>query len=133
MLFLSASSVTPKFTVITTSTLIDELDFNAGVQSSTNDQGCEFRDQQFSRAIHEGSISILRDEIRDRILDAYQAMGAANSAIESVRMQQRDSNAWATAINEAARRIERAKPKVTAARAELLRFLASERHSEIDG
>lgn len=106
--------------------LIDELGFNEKVQSGTNNQGCKFRDQQLSRAIHEGSISILRDEIREGILDAYQAMGAANSAIESEWVQPRGSNAWATASNEAARRISEAKPKVAAARNELLKFLASE-------
>ena len=113
--------------------LIDELGFNEKVQSGINNQGCKFRDQQLSRAIHERSISILRDEIRERILEAYQAMGAANSAIESEWVQPRGSNAWATASNEAARRIELAKPKVTAARAELPKFLASERYNEIDG
>lgn len=48
--------------------LIDELEFNEHVESGTNQQGCKFRDQQFARA---GSISILKDQLRENILTAY--------------------------------------------------------------
>jgi hypothetical protein len=34
------------------------------------------------RAIHEGSVSLLLDNIRERLLDAYNAMGAANAMLD---------------------------------------------------
>jgi HNH endonuclease len=43
--------------------LIDELEFNVTVANAgPTEQGCKFLDQQFLRGVHEGSISILRDE-----------------------------------------------------------------------
>jgi hypothetical protein len=106
--------------------LIDELEFNEHIQSDSKRQGCKFRDQQFARAVHEGSISILRDELRELLLAAYQAMGAANAAIESVWVQPSGSNEWATATREASIRIDTARPLTTDAREELLKFLSSE-------
>jgi len=107
--------------------LIDELEFNATVaRASPTDQGCKFLDQQFLRAVHEGSISILRDEIRDLILKAYHSMGAANGEIEAVSTQPRNSHAWGMARNEAQRRITAAGAGITAAKEELLKFLSSD-------
>jgi hypothetical protein len=107
--------------------LIDELEFNATVANADQkDQGCKFLDQQFLRAVHEGSISILRDEIRDLILKAYHSMGAANGLIEAVSAQARNSHGWGMATNEAQRRITAAGPRITAAKEELLKFLSSE-------
>ncbi len=75
--------------------LIDEPEFNATVASASQlDQGCKFLDQQFPRAVHEGSISILQDEIRELILSAYHAMGAANGRIEAVLAQSRSSGGY---------------------------------------
>jgi len=45
--------------------LIDELDFNAAVAAEKfSQQGCRFHEHQFLRAIHEGSISLLRESIK---------------------------------------------------------------------
>jgi hypothetical protein len=107
--------------------LIDELEFNVTVANAgPTDQGCKFLDQQFLRAVHEGSVSILRDEIRDLILKAYHSMGAANVQIDAVPVHVGGSNAWATASNEANRRIIAARPKIMAARDELLKFLSND-------
>lgn len=107
--------------------LIDELDFNGTVAAVTGwqKQGCRFHDQQFLRAIHEGSISLLRDNIRLSILDAYQATGAANSAIEKM-----NSTLRAEASNNAVERIVEARPKIAMARNELLKYLSNEPDSE---
>jgi hypothetical protein len=42
--------------------LVDELEFNATVaeEDDFHKQGCKFQERQFLRAIHEGSISLLR-------------------------------------------------------------------------
>jgi len=106
--------------------LIDELEFNECIESSGERQGCKFRDQQFSRAVHEGSISILHDDLRKLILDAYQVMGAANSAIESVWLHRKNSTPWDLAAKAATSRIELAQHVARSAREKLLEFLGSE-------
>lgn len=73
--------------------LIDELELNATIATKpeAKDQGGRFHDEQFLRAIHEGSIAILRDEIREAILNAYVAMGAASRIIEAAWVQPKGS------------------------------------------
>ena len=109
--------------------LVDELEFNAAVseRDGTPVQGCLFRDEQFRRAIQAGSIATLKDEIRRRLVEAYVAMGAANSVINAAWQHPQASNAWANAINEASRRIREARPLVFGARELLLDFLSRER------
>jgi len=108
--------------------LIDELEFNAKIAArlESKDQGCPFHDQQFLRAVHQGSVAILRDEIRDAVLEAYVAMGAANRLIEAAWLHPKGSNSWADGVNDAQRRIREAQPQIEHARSQLLLFLASE-------
>ncbi|MBI4479275.1 MAG: HNH endonuclease, partial [Acidobacteria bacterium] len=63
--------------------LIDELDFNSTVAqySSERDQGCLFYHDQFKRAIAEGAIAVLNEELKKTILEAYVAIGRANEHI----------------------------------------------------
>jgi hypothetical protein len=107
--------------------LIDELEFNAKVagERDQKDQGCLFQEEQFKRAVREGSISILEESIKTSILDAYVAIGRANQHISSVMIQQPPGNSWATAINRASDSICKAAPKIQAARDRLLEFLSS--------
>ena len=107
--------------------LIDELEFNLKVAERSDDEpACLFSVEQFSRAIHEGAISIIVPSLRETILEAYVAMGRANAEIPGIMVHERTGNAWAEAVNRALRDIRSAKPKISAAHAELLRFLASE-------
>jgi hypothetical protein len=107
--------------------LIDELEFNLKVVERTADEpACLFSVEQFSRAIHEGAISVLIPELREAILEAYVAMGRANQEIPGIMVHERRSNAWAEAINRALADIRAAGPSIQAAHGELLRFLASE-------
>jgi hypothetical protein len=57
--------------------LVDELGFNLGVaQNSETDQlGCPFQDEQFRRAIREGAIAVLRNELKQVILESYRLIG----------------------------------------------------------
>jgi len=104
--------------------LIDELEFNATVAKVADfkNQGCKFHEQQFLRAINEGSISVLRDNIRELLLAAYQAIGAANAALESKVLHPMDGSA----INNASRFIIEARAPIKRAREELLAFLSNE-------
>ncbi len=63
--------------------LIDEIEFNRVVAAKTElrELGCPFRDDQFRRAIHDGAISVLRQDLKDVILEAYSLMGAANEIV----------------------------------------------------
>jgi hypothetical protein len=53
--------------------LIDELAFNekVAVRTDPTTQGAKFHITEFKRAIQHGSIAILRDEIRESVLEAY--------------------------------------------------------------
>jgi HNH endonuclease len=107
--------------------LIDELDFNATVAGEKEwRHRCKFGEQQFLRAINEGSVSLLRDNIRVLLLDAYSAIGVANAALDSRNSQSFQSESWAESTSEAQRLVKAAHPKIIATRNELLRFLSSE-------
>jgi hypothetical protein len=60
--------------------LIDELEFNSEVaQHATYDAiGCLFLDDQCRRAITDGAIATLSEDLKKLILEAYRLMGRAN-------------------------------------------------------
>ena len=109
--------------------LIDELEFNYKVAQKVNteDQGCLFHEHQFLRAINDGSIAILQDAIRDAILNAYVAMGAANAIIKAAWAHPKNSNPWAYAINDAQQRIIQSQLLIDTAKRQLLVFLSTEK------
>jgi len=106
--------------------LIDELEFNADVaQHSSHDvHGCLFREEQFGRAIREGAIATVNEELKRQILDAYVAIGRANQHIMSVMAQEPRGGGWAAASNRAADSITKTGPKIETARRTLLEFLS---------
>jgi hypothetical protein len=115
--------------------LLDELEFNDAVarRPSTDEQGCEFRDDQFRRAIQAGSIAMLPDDVKRAVVDAYVAMGGANNTIRAAWQHPRGGNPWALSVNEAGRRIRDAQHLVTVARERLLAFLRPESDAEVRG
>jgi len=108
--------------------LIDELEFNLRVAQHTepNALGCLFLEEQFRRAIREGAIATLKEEIKTAILDAYTAMGQANQYISGIMMHQPDGNAWAGPVNRARKSVMDAAQAISTARDALLLFLSSE-------
>lgn len=108
--------------------LIDELEFNRRVAESpaSDALGCLFRDDQFKRAISSGSISILFDEIKASLVEAYFAMGGANNLVQAAWQHPKGSNPWAMGVNEASKRILEARPKITSALSSLQEFLKPE-------
>jgi hypothetical protein len=108
--------------------LIDELELNARIaaRSGPEDQGATFHEAQLRRAIHEEAVAILKEGIRDSVLDAYIAMAAANQSIATAWSYPKGSGSWANGVNAAQRRINDAKVKIAAAKGELLKFLGSE-------
>ncbi len=103
--------------------LIDELEFNATVaeEGGFNRQGCKFQERQFLRAIHEGSVALLKEPIRKPLLEAYREMGAANTALDGKFV-----NGTNEASNAAQFRIAFASRKIGPARDALLKFLTCE-------
>jgi len=106
--------------------LIDELEFNATVANGPSLQDCKFHEHQFLRAIHEGAVSLLRNEIRETLLKAYRAIGAANVAIEAKSHHELESEGWARGTNEVQRRVKDASLEITAAIDELMKFFSNE-------
>lgn len=60
--------------------VINELEFNLTVMKypAQQQRGCPFRDDQFSRAISEGALWTLDDDLKDAVNEAYFAIGRAN-------------------------------------------------------
>jgi hypothetical protein len=63
--------------------LLNELEFNVVMSSrvTQQDRGCLFKDQQFHRAIREGAIWSLDQTVKEVVLEAYAAIGRAQTAM----------------------------------------------------
>lgn len=99
-------------------------DFNQAVAAAASrEAGCLFQQAQFLRAIHQGSIAILKDEVRTAVVEAYQATGLANTVIEAAWYQ--SLGQMAPIQSEAKKRAKEAESKIKDAKTQLLRFLGS--------
>jgi hypothetical protein len=83
--------------------LIHELDFDLDIASQSGDKrlGCPFEVAQFERAITDGTYSILSEEIRKKMGNAYQMMKRANTYIAGLVATTPEGNAGANAWNRA--------------------------------
>ncbi len=108
--------------------LVDELDFNLSVaaETSLSAWGCQFHDEQFRRAIRAGSIAVLQDTLKEKILKAYVVMGEANYKLHSAMHIAVGSSARGNAAQKAAQRVIDAKDSILAARKALEEFLGSD-------
>jgi len=68
--------------------LIDELEFNIEIAGRTGDDtiGALFLVAQFHRAIQEGVVSLLSDDVKKPISNAYATMMRANSYLQKMAM-----------------------------------------------
>jgi restriction endonuclease len=109
--------------------MIDELEFNAAVAkyAKQEDQGCLFLDEQFRRAIEEGAVALVQNDLKSKVIEAYVAIGRANQHILAVMPHEKHGNPWAEAVNRASASISDAAPKIMAARDALLSFLGTEK------
>lgn len=108
--------------------LIDELEFNWIVSQHINPDalGCPFLEEQFRRAIREGAIATVKDQLKTAILEAYAAIGRANNQISGIMVHGPGSEPWGNAVNQARKCLIEAAPQISAARDALLSFLGSE-------
>ena len=105
--------------------LIDELEFNYVVADHSENPyavGCALHDEQFRRAIREGSIATLNDTLKQTILEAYRAIGYANHKIAATT-----NNVRVDEKNTAMVAVRDTKSTIVAARDALLQFLGSEK------
>ena len=105
--------------------LIDELEFNLAVakQVGSTDAVCGLMDAQFKRAIQQGAVSLLQDELRLSILAAYVAIGRANQAVEAYQRVPHGTSLGGT--TEARTATQAVILPVEAARCKLLEFLGT--------
>jgi hypothetical protein len=108
--------------------LIDEIEFNLVVAefNSPDEQGCLFLINQFLRAIQEGAIATLNDEIKISVLEAYQAMGRANQLIAGAAALAHGTELQKHTQTVAMQAIDSANPKIAEAKKVLLKYLGHE-------
>jgi len=106
--------------------LIDELTFNRNIgdHASFTDL-CPFRDGQFQRAIQEGALALLADELKSTVCEAYRTMRLANYHLTVLAPVRYDGGQGpgADALQSAIAIFTQAKPKIEHALGLLLVFL----------
>jgi len=108
--------------------MIDELEYNSAVVGTHNSSlklGNLFLDEQFRLAMGKGSISLLNQELKDAITDAYLEIHYANQRIS--RGLSGDKLNWRGAVDEMRENAPNMAPKIETAREKLLTFLGSEK------
>jgi len=108
--------------------LIDELEFNLHVAGypMPADLGCLFLDEQLQRAMQSGAISILDDDLRSLILEAYRATRRANQVIPVAVAVPSLSTTKSWEMAGARDLIAETRSKIEVAHGRLLGFLKSE-------
>jgi HNH endonuclease len=107
--------------------LIDELEFNLVVAdySKTEGLGSLFYDYQLRKAIQQGAIATLRDDLKALILNAYVPIVRANQIVRGMMAHHKRSDLRAEANDELAKLIRQAQPMILAARDALVFFLGT--------
>jgi hypothetical protein len=102
--------------------LLNELEFNAVVSSkcAPQEHGCLFKEEQFVRAIQQGSIWILDENPKRVVLEAYAAIGRAN-ALLATEWQQPPGPILTARVHDAQKAVAAAGPIVK----EALKLLAA--------
>ena len=110
--------------------LLDELDYNLVISrdlDSIEGLGFLFRDTQMDRAIREGVISILDEELRVAISVAYGAVSLANESTRAwVNSPEHHGPDYKGTNSKTLKEVQRAIPLIQQARDRLLRFVQSE-------
>ena len=115
--------------------LIDELTFNKEVGDHVNvTDVCPFLDTQFQRAIQEGALALLADELKRAVCEAYRTMRLANYQLTVLAPVRYDGGhgPGASALRDAIAVVTQAKPKIEGALESLLQFLGHDRADPVD-
>jgi len=107
--------------------MIDELEFNAvAVRQLPGGVVSFLCDDQFKRAMKEGAISTLNEELKKSVLEAYAAIGRANLASTRASNHAPFTGEGRDSSNDARRLLQEAEPYISQAHQELLVFLSAE-------
>ena len=114
--------------------MLDELDCNLVISEDfTNDTfGFLFKDEQLTRAIREGVLSTLDENLRKVISQAYGSISRANEFVQSFHKQDSGSRMIHSIEHTAKNSIVQARDRVKEARDLLLDFVRSEDSSAND-
>lgn len=104
--------------------LVDELEFNSEIVRRTEPEevGALFLVTQFQRAIEQGLLSLLADDVRDALKRVYATMMRANMSLKKMAEMPwgGSGSAWHHAFSESQRSIGIAKSEIKAARDEIM-------------
>ncbi len=103
--------------------LVDELTFNHQVANDTLNI-CPFMMDQLKRAITEGILSMLSEQVRRSLIAAYHKMSVANQAIQKAASA--PAGAWLEQENSAKHNVQSSAASIQAALQQLVRLLGSE-------
>jgi len=108
--------------------LVDELEFNVAVASERKRSPfvCLFIDDQFKKALELGAISILKEDLKESIVNAYISMKNVNQHIFAASFQEYKSNGRNKEINWAQELTTKAEPQIKEAFDKLMAFLKAE-------
>jgi hypothetical protein len=108
--------------------VINELEFNRVVAKYPNqqDRGCLFKDDQFNRAISQGALWTLTDDLKNLIIEAYAAMGRANQWVSAEVNQEPSAAVAGRNTKQAQNALQDVVAKLQAAYEKLSEFLQIE-------
>jgi len=110
--------------------LVDELDFNCHVSNRKFGLGCQFETTQFNRTISEGLLSLLPDDVRNSLIEAYARMKRANLSLLALAQTRPEGNAYGVASNSAQAAVIESDIPTDHAHTALAAYLASETRQE---
>jgi hypothetical protein len=105
--------------------LLDELDYNL-VISKDVELGFQYHDEQLDRAIREGVLSSLEEDLRQKLSIAYGWISRANEAVRNYNNQDSRDHALGFIAPKVFASVQAAIPHIQNARDRLLEFVASE-------
>jgi hypothetical protein len=107
--------------------LLDELEHNlTASQTPVQQRGWLFKDEQFPRAVREGVIAMLDDDLKTAISQANVAISLANERVHAEVNQDCNDRSLGFRTKDAIAALAAAPAKIAAARDKLLEFLGTD-------
>ena len=109
--------------------LLDELEFNSVIAKVSDSRefgnrwGCLFRDQEFHRVMRDGAMNGLQEEAKQKVYEAYVAMGRANQRVSGALNASMAGTPGMLKTSVALESVLNCLPHIDAAKEALVRFL----------
>jgi len=117
------------------SSLLGELEFNYSIASahphstsspSFDTVGCPFRDEEFRKAMQDGAIATLQDDVKELVTKAYIGMGRANQLISQLMNQSMGAGSFRVSLQALSDSVKRVRGEIEAALDALRQHLSSD-------